>query len=174
MTDPTQPPGGPGREPTDEELQAALEAQMKQITPDDLLFQTLVTLLNLGGRRMGRAPGTEDERDLDHVQTCIEGVRALLPLLEQRHADQLKPVRDALANLQLAYSQERATEQFGGGEPGEGGPEGPGGEGGPGEGGPGGPGGEGGPGGGPGPKGPEQPQGPGPAQRSGRLWVPGQ
>ena len=35
------------REPTEEELRAALEEQMKRITVHDVLLQTVVTLVNL-------------------------------------------------------------------------------------------------------------------------------
>jgi hypothetical protein len=35
-----------------------------------------------------------------------EGARALLPLLESRHAEQLGPVRDTLARLQMVYAQQ--------------------------------------------------------------------
>ena len=43
------------RQPTDEELAAAYEAQLKQIRVEDVLIQTLVSLLNLGGRKAGAA-----------------------------------------------------------------------------------------------------------------------
>ena len=45
-------------------------------------------------------------RDLEQVRLAIEAVRALLPLLEQEDAEQMRPVRDALAQLQLAYARE--------------------------------------------------------------------
>lgn len=141
MTDPQQP------QPNEEEVRAALEEQLRHLTVDDMLLESAVSLINLGGRKAGVAPGTEDERDLDQVRRAVEAVRALVPLLEQgKHAEQLAPLRDALARLQMAYAQgagrERAPEQ------------------------------------------PQQPEakpeeqgkqeGPGPAQKSGRLWVPGQ
>src|SRR5690349_525476 len=99
--------GGPEREPTEEEVRAALEAEMKRIKVDDIVVQTVVSLVNLGGRRAGLAPGTEDERDLEQVHTAIEAVRALLPLLERNPevAKELGPIRDALSQLQLAYAQ---------------------------------------------------------------------
>ena len=52
------------------------------------------------------------------MHQAIEGARAILPLVEQRHADQLGPVRDTLSQLQMAYSQLR---QGGGGDDPEGG-----------------------------------------------------
>jgi len=139
--------GGPPREPSEEEVRAALEAEMKRIKVDDVVLQTVVSLINLGGRRAGLAPGTEEERDLDQVHTAIEAVRALLPLLERdpEVAKELGPIRDAVSQLQMAYAQ-----LSGGGAPQPGKPHEP-----------------------AGPGKPDEPSGPGPGQSSGRLWTPG-
>jgi len=148
MTDSTTSTGGGApREPSEEEVRAALEAEMKRIKIDDVVLQTVVSLINLGGRRAGLAPGTEEERDLDQVHTAIEAVRALLPLLERdpEVAKELGPIRDAVSQLQMAYAQ-----LSGGGEPGK--PATPGEEPKPGE---------------------EAKPDAGPAQSSGRLWTPG-
>ncbi len=135
-----------GRQPTEEELRAAYEAELKRVRVDDVLIQTVVSLVNLGGRKAGLAPGTEDERDLDQVRLAIEGVRALLPLVESELGPDAARIRDALSQLQLAYASGR----------GGGGSEGP--------------------SGGQEPPAPQPPKAgePGPAQASGRLWVPGQ
>jgi hypothetical protein len=134
------------REFSEEELRA-LEAEMEKISVDDVLLQTVVSLLNLGGRKagLGAQPGEEPKRDLEQVRLAIEGTRALLPVLEPRHGDKLGPVRDTLSRLQMIYAQAK-------GQPGA--QERP-------------------------PSTPEEPPAgkpdePGPAQRSGRLWVPGQ
>ena len=84
------------------------------------------------------------------MRQAIDGARAILPLVEQRHADQLGPVRDTLSQLQMAYSQLRGQ---GGGEP-------PSGEG------------EGGGGGTPPPKEPEEPEGRGPRSPPGASGSP--
>ena len=94
------------QEPSEEELRAALEEQMRRITVQDVLIQTVVTLINLGGRRLGLAgpPEQAGDKDVEQARLAIEGARALLPLLPQ---DQdLGPVRDALSRLQMAYVQE--------------------------------------------------------------------
>ena len=100
-------------EPSDEELRAALEEQMKRITVDDVLVQTAVTLINLGGRRLG-LPGPEgppeEGKDLAQAQKAIDAVRALLPLLPD---EPQTPIRDAVSQLQMAF----AREAQGAGEP---------------------------------------------------------
>src|SRR5215210_3149511 len=116
----------PPNELSEEQLRQ-IEAEMERITVDDVLLQTLVTLLNLAARKAGLAtpPGQEGPpADLEQMHQAIEGARAILPLVEQRHADQLGPVRDTLSQLQMAYTQLRK----GGGEPPSGGDEGGGGE----------------------------------------------
>jgi hypothetical protein len=145
---------------TEEQIQA-LEAEMERITVDDVLLQTIVSLLNLAVRKAGLAapPGQGPAPDFEQLGQAIEGVRALLPVVESRHADKLGPVRDTLSQLQVFYAQRGA------GRPGA---EGAGGEAAaapPGE--------PPAPGSGPPPAGPAQPD-PGNAQRSGRLWIPGQ
>ena len=45
------------RQPSEEEIRA-LEAELEKLTVDDVLLQTVVTLLNLGARKAGLAEGT--------------------------------------------------------------------------------------------------------------------
>jgi len=149
LTEEQQPQGEP-RQPTEEELRAALEEEMRRVTVDDVLLQSAVSLVNLGGRKAGLAPGTEGERDLGQVQAAIDSVTALLPVLEKRGREEVNPIRDALSRLQMAYAQLAGGEPPSGGEGEGGGPEG-----------------------GSEPE-PPRPGGPGSAQSSGRLWVPGQ
>jgi hypothetical protein len=134
------------RQPSEEEIRA-LEAEMEKLTVDDVMLQTLVTLLNLGARKAGLVEGTQP--DLPQVKLAVDGARALLPLVEPKHGAELGPVRDALSRLQMLYVQ-----QSGGQEPPPppAAPEGT------------------------EPPPAEQPKAgePGPAQKSGRLWIPGQ
>jgi hypothetical protein len=90
---------------SEEEMRARLEEELRRITVQDVVLQTVVSLVNLGGQRLGMTPDTEDMRDLDQARMAIEGVRALLPVLEERDAEQMRPVRDALSQLQMAYAQ---------------------------------------------------------------------
>lgn len=179
---------GEAQEPTEEELRAAYEAQIKQLRADHVLLETVVTLANLGMRRTGLAPGTEDERDPEQVRLVIDSMRALMPVIEQIAPQQVRAIRDALSQLQLGYvriggqagSSAEAPERGAtpGSAPGSGTAGPPPGSAGSGSGGssPGDPGAGTPPRGAP-PAG-DQPPGqnpdePGPAQRSGRLWVPG-
>jgi hypothetical protein len=157
-------------QPNEEELRAAYEAEIKRIRVDQILLDQVVSLINLGMRRTGLSPGTEDERDLAQVRLSIEAVRALLPLIEQTAPQQAAPIRDALSQLQMAFvrlggsgqaddptvpppasGEQPAPESQARPQP-------------------------------DGPPAPPQPPDaeapkpgePGPAQRSGRLWIPGQ
>jgi len=151
-------PGGAasGAEPSEEELRAAYEAELARITTSDMLLQTAASLLNIGGLRLGLVPDATVERDLEQVRDAIDGVRALLPILE-RHgrvgSPNLRPLRDALSQLQMAYTREVQTESASpntGEQPAPTPPKQP-----------------------PAPEQPEGSSGPGPAESSGRLWVPG-
>jgi hypothetical protein len=127
---------------SEEELRAAYEEQLKRVRVEDVLVQTVVSLLNLGGRKAGLAPGTEDEKDLDQVGRAIEGVRALLPQVEDVLGPDAQQLREVLAQLQMAYAREAPAAPAGPADA---------------------------------PPAPDESgEQPGPAQSSGRLWVPGQ
>jgi hypothetical protein len=150
-------PGQPG----EEELRAAYEQELSRITSADLALQAAVSLLNIGGRRLGLSAASgesaEGERDLEQVRDAIDGVRGLLVVLERRRPNELRPLRDALSQLQLAYARE-ARASAPGAQPGSSGE--PAGQTGTGE-------------GKDAPQETERPRAPGPAESSGRLWVPG-
>jgi hypothetical protein len=107
-SDPLEQAGAPSEEDRSEIGQrAAYEAELSRITSADMILQAAVSLLNLGGRRLGLAPGSEGERDLEQVRDAVDGVRALLSILERSAtAQELRPLRDALSQLQMAYARE--------------------------------------------------------------------
>jgi hypothetical protein len=157
-------------QPSEEELRAAYEAELARISSADMILQSAASLLNIGGLRLGLVPDSKVERDLEQVRDAIDGVRALLPILERHGLEQLRPLREALSQLQMAYTRELQNETTSPGaaaaaEPAQGsqGPAGgqpPAGQ----------------PASGQPAKKPEEPpvqDGPGPAESSGRLWVPG-
>jgi hypothetical protein len=151
-----QPNPSADREPTEEELRAyeqqlrAYEQQLARMRVEDMLVQTVVSLINLGARKGGllaSEPGGDDAPseppDNEQLRIAIEGARALMPVLEQaagaEGAAELKQLRDALSQLQLAYARQAGV---GASSPNESS---------------------------------EPPrETPGPAQSSGRIWVPGQ
>jgi hypothetical protein len=110
-TDPSAPPpeGGPELQGLDqEELRAAYEAELARIRVEDILVQTVVSLLNLAARK-GGLTGGEEEPDFEQVRQAVDATRALLPLVEPMLGPDAKQVRDALAQLQLAYARSGAT-----------------------------------------------------------------
>jgi len=149
-------------QPSEEELRAAYEAEMSRISSADMILQAAVSLLNIGAYRLGSsATGGERQaggaRDLGQVRDAIDGARALLPILERTRPNELRPLRDALSQLQMAYAREAGTSTPAD-QTGAQGAQAP-------------------PAAGPKPDGSPaaepKPQGPGPAESSGRLWVPG-
>jgi hypothetical protein len=70
---------------------------LKEVQVRDVLLQTVVTLVSVSGHKL------TEERDLDQAKLGIEAIRALLPLCPEEEA---KPVRDALAQLQMLYARE--------------------------------------------------------------------
>jgi hypothetical protein len=163
-------------EPTEEEMRAAYEAELSRITSADMILQSAASLLNIGGLRLGLVPEATVERDLEQVRDAIDAVRALLPILERHAPQQLGPLRDALSQLQMAYTRELQNEASPPAPPAAGAtagagqtsapsaPDGPAAE----------PAAEQPPAAAPAKtEGSEGAEGPGPAESSGRLWVPG-
>lgn len=143
-----EPPAGE-RPPTEEEMRAALEEELKRVRVDQVVTEATVSILNVAVLRAGLVPGSEGERDLAQTRLGIEAVRALLPLVEQvLGAEQARPIRDALSQLQLAYVKAAGEGETGEPTAEEAGDQAPAAD--------------------------ARPEGPGPAQSSGRLWVPGQ
>ncbi len=161
--------GQDAQQPTEEEMRAAYEAELSRITTGDMILQSAASLLNIGGLRLGLVKDAKVERDLEQVRDAIDAVRGLLPIIERRDPQQLRPLRDALSQLQMAYTHEVQTASVpAAGQPpaaetrppvspppassppaaGQPAPASA-------------------------PKQPEDPSGPGPAESSGRLWVPG-
>jgi hypothetical protein len=137
------------RQPTEEELRAAYEEQLKRIRVDDVLVQTVLSLINLGSLRAGLVPGSESEADPAELRQAIEAVRALLPLVEPTLGPDAAQIRDAISRLQMEYARLAGA---GAAETPEQQPEAPQGE---------------------AQQSQDKLEGPGPAESSGRLWVPG-
>jgi hypothetical protein len=93
---------GEGQGPTsaeEEELRRRLEQELRNLRVQDVLLQSVVSLINLTSRRIAKP----DEQDLEQARVGIEAVRVLVDLLEPEPAGQ---VRQALSELQVAYARE--------------------------------------------------------------------
>ncbi len=99
-------------QPSEEELRERIEEGLRKVRVQDVLLESVVTLINLTARRIGKP----DERDLDQARVGIEAVRAVVGLLEPEPQAQ---VRDALSELQMLYARHS------GGDEGAGGPQSP-------------------------------------------------
>jgi hypothetical protein len=157
------PPGaqGPEGEPTEEELRAAYEAELSRVTVTDMIAQALVSLLNIGAYRLApSAPGETPasapaQRDLGQARDAIDAAMGLLVVLERSLPQDVAPLRDALSQLQMAYAREAQVTPppaAGAPAPAAGGPAEQ---------------------AAPGAVQDDGEEGPGPAESSGRLWVPG-
>jgi hypothetical protein len=123
MNDSTDPSPAPGPDPGEagavppdqEELQRRLEQQLREIRVQDLLLESVASILNLSARRIGK----EDERDLEQARVGIDAVRAVVELLDEGPREQ---VREALAQVQMLFVRESQGQgqpppAGGGGEP---------------------------------------------------------
>jgi hypothetical protein len=90
---------GAGEPPSEEEMQQLLEEQLRQIRVQDLLLESVVSILNLAARRISKP----DERDLEQGKVGIDAVRAVLELIEPGPREQ---VREALSQVQMLYARE--------------------------------------------------------------------
>jgi hypothetical protein len=122
QTPPPRAAGAAGEPPpSEEELRRRLEDELRKLRIQDVLLQSVVSLINLTSRRIAK----EDEQDLEQARIGIDAVRALTDFLDPEAAGQ---VRTALSELQVAYAKEAGGGPSGEGEPEpppEGGPEGP-------------------------------------------------
>ena len=87
--------------PTEEQLLEAL----KQIKTEDVVVQTVATLVNLAGQKLS----VEGAKDPAQAKSAIDAARHMLPLVPD---DAKQPIQNALDQVQLLY----ARESSGGGE----------------------------------------------------------
>ena len=90
--------GEPGGQPTEEELRAQLEEEIRRVRVEDVVLQSAVSILNLSARRIAK----DDERDLDQAKVGIDAARALVELVRPEAQPQL---RQAISELQLLYAK---------------------------------------------------------------------
>ncbi len=97
--DPQAAAGPEGAEPQLSEAEREmLEQQMREVRVEDLLTQTVASVLNLSARRIVK----EDEVDLDQARIGIDAVRAIVPLLPPEVGE---AVSEPLSQVQMLYAQ---------------------------------------------------------------------
>jgi hypothetical protein len=108
-------------QPTEEEMRAQLEEEIRQVRVEDVVLQSVVSILNLSARRIAK----DDERDLEQAKIGIDAGRALVDLVKPEAQAQL---RQAISELQVLYAKhagEGPADEGDSGDEGSSGPEAP-------------------------------------------------
>lgn len=82
-------------EPTEEQLLEAL----KQIKTEDVVVQTVATLVNLAGQKLS----VEGAKDPAEAKKAIDAARHMLPLVPE---EAVPPIQNALDQIQMLYVRE--------------------------------------------------------------------
>lgn len=100
-------PGGPSEPPASGEQQLTpeqermleqMEEEMRRVRVEDLIAQSVVSILNLSARRIVK----EDERDLAQARIGIDAVRSLVEHLD---AEAQNEIKNALSQIQMLYAR---------------------------------------------------------------------
>jgi hypothetical protein len=109
--EPAAPQGQGGtQQPNEEELREQLEEEIRKVRVEDVVLQSVVSILNLAARRIAK----DDERDLDQAKVGIDAGRALVDLVKPEAQPQL---RQAISELQILYAKHAREEPAPEGEP---------------------------------------------------------
>jgi hypothetical protein len=92
-----------GEAPSEEELRAQLEEEIRKVRVEDVVLQSAVSILNLSARRIAK----DDERDLDQAKVGIDAARSLVELVRPEAQPQL---RQAISELQVLYAKHAGEE----------------------------------------------------------------
>jgi hypothetical protein len=87
-------------EPTEEQLLDAL----RQIKTEDVVVQTVATLVNLAGQKLS----VDGAKDPDEAQKAIDAARHMLPLVPD---DAKPPIQNALDQIQMLYVKETTSKE---------------------------------------------------------------
>ena len=98
-----QQQGAEGESPSEEELRAQLEEEIRKVRVEDVVLQSAVSILNLSARRIAK----DDERDLEQAKVGIDAARALVDLVNPEAQPQL---RQAISELQVLYTKHAGEE----------------------------------------------------------------
>ena len=89
----------PGQ-PTEQQLLEAL----KQIKTEDVVVQTVATLVNLAGQKLS----VEGAKDPEEAQKAIDAARHMLPLVPD---EAQAPIQNALDQVQMLYVKETSEKK---------------------------------------------------------------
>ena len=87
------------QQPTEEQLLEAL----KEIKAEDVVVQTVATLVNLAGQKLS----VEGAKDPGEAQKAIDAARHMLPLVPE---EAQAPIRNALDQVQMLYVRETSEQ----------------------------------------------------------------
>lgn len=104
MADEEEQQQGAEEAPSEEELRAQLEEEIRKVRIEDVVLQSAVSILNLSARRIA----VDEERDLEQAKVGIDAANALVEHIKPEAQTQL---RQAISELQLLYAK-----QAGGGD----------------------------------------------------------
>jgi hypothetical protein len=90
-------------QPSEEEMRAQLEEEIRKVRVEDVVLQSVVSILNLSARRIAK----DDERDLEQAKVGIDAGRALVDLVSPEAQPQL---RQAISELQVLYAKHAGEE----------------------------------------------------------------
>jgi hypothetical protein len=109
-----QPAEQPSREQlSEEEVRAQLEEEIRKVRVEDVILQSVVSILNLSARRIAK----DDERDLEQAKVGIDAARALVDMVRPEAQAQL---RQAISELQVLYAKHAGEGPPSGGDEGGG------------------------------------------------------
>lgn len=95
-----------GRQPTPEEIAAAFVQRLGRTPVRDIVLQTMATMTDVAGIRLGLGPEGDAVRDLGQARLAIETLRALLVVADAEIGTAAtRPFREPLAQLQMAFAQ---------------------------------------------------------------------
>ena len=89
---------GSGAEPTEEELRAQYEEQIRRVRVQDLVLQSAVSILQLSARRIAK----EDEKDLEQARIGIDAANAMIDHVPEEAQGEL---RQAVSELKMLFAQ---------------------------------------------------------------------
>ncbi len=87
-----------GAEPTEEELRAQYEEQIRRVRVQDLVLQSAVSILQLSARRIAK----EDEKDLEQARIGIDAANAMIDHVPEEAQGEL---RQAVSELKMLFAQ---------------------------------------------------------------------